>query len=98
VGFPIDDWSVGALISDWRLGWWWTRPRGYESWTREDWVKWQGLVLEGVLHKLQPQATELEPAVVSALCHYSGSTPATEDLFATWLQRWVRLPQLHFRE
>jgi len=68
VGFPIDDWSVGALISEWHLGWWWTRPHGYNTWTREDWVKCQGSILQGALHELQHRAPELEPAAVGALC------------------------------
>jgi len=68
VGFPIDDWSVGAMISEWRLGWWWTRPNGYEVWRREDWANFKGKLLQEVLDELRFRAPELDPPVVQALC------------------------------
>jgi len=68
VGFPIDDWSVGAMISEWYLGWWWTRPHGYSFWSREHWVECHGAIVQGATYELQCRAPELEQAVVGALC------------------------------
>ena len=86
VGFPIDDWSVGAMVSEWHLGWWWTRPEGAEGWEREDWIRWKGKLLAEVLEELRC-ATELEPLVVQALW----STRSSGRQLVTWSQRSVRL-------
>ena len=74
VGFPIDDWSVGALISEWCLGWWWTRPDGSEAWARREWIQFKGKLLQGVLQELQ-SASELEPTTVGALCSLLEADP-----------------------